>query len=148
MFTLFCAAPLLRSQTGTSVWDGVYTAAQATRGKASYGKACSSCHGDALDGSGGQSPALAGKDFMTNWNGMTLGDLFDRIQSTMPADNPGSLKPADAADIMAYMLQVNMFPAGQTDLASDTAALKKINIEATKPAKEEASWIFPIRQWI
>jgi len=71
---------------------------------------------------------------MTNWNGMTLGDLFDRIQSTMPADNPGSLKPADAADIIAYMLQVNMFPAGQTDLASETAALKKIKIEATKPA--------------
>ncbi|HUA22284.1 MAG TPA: cytochrome c [Bryobacteraceae bacterium] len=135
LFSLLCAAPVLRAQGGTSVWDGVYTAAQAARGKAGYGKSCSSCHGDALDGSGGQSPALAGKDFMMNWTGMTLGDLFDRIQSTMPADNPGSLKPADAADILAYMLQVNMFPAGQTELASDTAALKKIKIEATKPAK-------------
>ena len=135
VFTLLCTAPLVHAQGATSVWDGAYTAAQATRGKASYAKSCSSCHGDALDGSGGQSPALSGKDFMANWNGMTLGDLFDRMQSTMPADNPGSLKPAEMADILAYVLQANMFPTGQTDLASDTDALKKIKIEAAKPAK-------------
>jgi len=62
--------------TAASVWDGVYSSAQATRGEKAYRENCASCHGVNLEGSG-QMPPLSGSDFTTNWNGMTLGDLFD-----------------------------------------------------------------------
>jgi mono/diheme cytochrome c family protein len=81
---------MLVAQTSASVWDGVYTGAQADRGKALYAKSCAACHGSALDGSGA-APPLAGADFKGDWNGQTLNDLFEKTQTTMPADQPGSL---------------------------------------------------------
>ena len=128
---LLPAASILRSGDAASVWDGVFTGEQAARGEASYRKACASCHGEALDGKG-QAPPLTGSDFKGNWNGQTLGDLFDKIQTSMPADNPGSLKPAENADVLSFMLKANAFPAGRSELASDSDALKKIRFEAAK----------------
>jgi len=67
-----------------------------------------------------------------NLSGQTLADLFDRIQTTMPADAPGSLKPADAADVMAFLLSKAMFPAGETELPAEIAALKEMKYVAPK----------------
>ena len=112
--------------------DGVYTAAQATRGQAVYTASCVSCHGDDLSGSG-QAPALTGKDFNVDWIDLSLGDLFDRTKVSMPADKPGSLTPEQAADAIAFLLQKGNYPAGQTELPADSAALKAIKYVAPKP---------------
>src|SRR6185437_7972355 len=118
-----------------SVWDGVYTQDQAKAGQTAYGNDCANCHGDQLNG-GEMAPPLAGGDFMSNWSGLTVGDLFDRMKTTMPASNPGSLSSKTNVEILAYMLQMNSFPAGSTPLPTQPEALKQIKIEATKPAKK------------
>ena len=73
---------------------------------------------------------------MANWNGLTLGDLFERIRRTMPQDKPGRLSRQYKADILAYVLSVNKFPAGKTELQHKTEFLKEIPFEATKPDKK------------
>ena len=115
-----------------SVWDGVYTQEQADRGHSLYNQHCSSCHGDTLAG-GDVPPPLAGPDFLSNWNGLTVGDLFERIRRSMPQDDPGRLSRQKNADVLAYIFSFNKFPAGKTELAHDTEVLKQIRIEATKP---------------
>jgi len=118
----------------SGVWSGVYSEAQAKRGESTGNKACTSCHGADLMG-GEAGPALVGLEFIGNWNQQSLGDLFDRIHSTMPADAPGSLSLSDTADVVARILQLNKFPAGQKDLPSDVTALGQIKIESQPPAK-------------
>lgn len=119
------------AQQSNSIWDGVYTQEQADRGKALYTQQCGSCHGKSLDGSG-QVPPLAGADFKNNWNGQTLDDLLEKMQTSMPADKPGTLSRDQNADILAFLLLQNGFPAGHTALPSDAAALAKIKFETTK----------------
>ena len=78
-------------------------------------------------------PPLVGGDFLSNWTGSTLGDLFERIRKTMPMNKPGSVSRDVIPDILAYMLNVNKFPVGETELSRDAQLLKKIRIEAPKP---------------
>jgi mono/diheme cytochrome c family protein len=115
-----------------SVWAGVYTGEQANRGAVLYREACASCHGPTLLG-GEMAPALVGTDFMSNWNGLTVGDLVERIRVSMPQNDPGSLSRQRTAGLVAYLLQANRFPAGQTELPGEDELLKQIKIEATKP---------------
>jgi mono/diheme cytochrome c family protein len=119
---------------GSSVWAGVYTDDQSKRGEAFAGKLCTSCHGPALEG-GEAGPALVGLEFLSNWNSLSLADLYDRVNSTMPADAPGTLTPQQTSDVMSYVLKLNKYPAGQAELATDLAALKNVKIEAQQPAK-------------
>src|SRR5918992_4111795 len=102
--------------------DGVYTADQAKRGEAIYKEQCATCHGDNLEGSGPM-PPLAGKDFLVNWQGKTVGDLFEKTHTTMPATAPGSLTPAQAADIVSHMLATGKYPAGTAELDSKVETL-------------------------
>ncbi len=113
-----------------STRDGVFTERQAARGQAPYKKVCASCHGESLEGSRPVNPALTGSGFIDNWKGQTLDDLFERIQSTMPGDQPGSLDRKDTADIVAYILMVNKFPAGKNEVPSAADELKKIKFDA------------------
>ena len=115
-----------------SVWDGVYTEEQAKRGEELYRKECASCHADTLGGGGGAAP-LTGGTFLSNWNGLTVGDLFDRIRKTMPQGSPGKLTKQQDADILAYLLSFNKFPSGKTELQKQVEFLKEIRFEATKP---------------
>jgi mono/diheme cytochrome c family protein len=115
-----------------SVWDGVYTQEQAERGHSLYTQHCAPCHGDKLTG-GETEPPLAGGEFLANWSGLTVGDLFERIRRSMPQDDPGRLSRQQNADVLAYLLSFNKFPDGKTELARDTEQLKQIRIEATKP---------------
>ena len=124
---------LAAAQSPSSVRDGVYSDAQAGRGAALYQTACASCHGDKLQGKG-PTPALVGSDFVMDWTGMTVGDLFDKMQASMPADKPGSLSREQNANLVAYLLSVNKFPSGAAELSSDAEQLKKIRFEAA-PAK-------------
>ena len=114
-----------------SVVDGVYTEAQATRGAEAYKKDCSSCHGEGLEGDG-FAPGLAGSEFLSNWNGTSVGDLFDRIRLSMPPSSPGSVTPAAKADIIAHLLKSNKYPAGEAELAKEVEALKDIKLELPK----------------
>jgi mono/diheme cytochrome c family protein len=114
-----------------SVWDGVYSKAQAARGQTAYGELCATCHGPSLNG-GEASPALAGEDFLGRWRGRTVNDLFEDLRTTMPADDPGHLSRRQCADLTAYILSVNAFPAGEKDLSSTAADLSAIGIDAKK----------------
>jgi|SRR5688572_24579943 len=111
--------------------DGVYTAEQATRGEALYKEQCATCHGDNLEGSGPM-PPLAGKDFLTNWSGKSVGDVFEKTQTTMPATAPGTLTPVQAADIVAHLLAAGKYPAGTAELGSKVEELMQIKIDAPK----------------
>jgi len=115
-----------------SVWDGVYTDEQARRGQPLYHDACSACHGDSLKGRG-ETPALAGNTFLSNWNGLPLGDLFERIRRTMPQDKPSRVNRQQKADILAYLLSCNGFPVGKTEIPRQTEFLNEIRFDATKP---------------
>ncbi|HKW33028.1 MAG TPA: cytochrome c [Candidatus Acidoferrum sp.] len=116
-----------------SVWDGVYTEEQAKRGESVYKKECVACHGEMLTG-GESAPPLAGGAFQANWNGLTLGDLFDRIRKTMPQSKPGSLTRQQGSDVLAFMLNMNKFPAGKAELYRQSEMLKEIRFETKKPA--------------
>jgi len=117
----------------TTVWDKVYTAEQAARGKDAYMAECSACHSEDLGGSG-YAPALKGDDFAFAWNDKTLGDFFDRIRRLMPPDNPGSLPPDRYRDIIAFLLRENKYPEGDKELSAESAPLHQIKITAP-PAK-------------
>jgi mono/diheme cytochrome c family protein len=125
-------ALILVSAQGKTTLDGIYNDAQATRGEKVFAASCASCHGDDLSG-GGQTPPLAGKEFNSDWNDLSMGDLYDRTHLSMPADKPGSLTPEQTVDVIAYLLKKGSFPAGQTDLPTDTAALKAIKFVSPKP---------------
>jgi len=117
-------APLL-AQTTKSVWTGVYTTAQATRGTDAYQRVCSECHGDDLEGRE-KSPALAGGSFAQRWDGATLKKLFERLQEMPPGDPGKRLQPKEYADILAFLLSANDVPAGSQPLVSEKDALAAI----------------------
>lgn len=113
-----------------SVWSGVYTKSQAQRGQLIYVRACASCHGSSLQGAEQAAP-LTGASFAANWNGRTLGELFEIMRLSMPGDDPGTLTPEQNADLLAYMLSVGKFPAGNVALPGDRTVLDTITF-ATK----------------
>jgi mono/diheme cytochrome c family protein len=117
---LLGASVLMHAQTTRTVQDGVFTEAQAARGKALYAERCASCHGDALKGA--QGPPLVGDGFVANWQAEPLSVLFSKIHNTMPLDAPGQLTPQQSADVLAHILKTGGFPAGRTELAGDTTA--------------------------
>ena len=128
---LMSSAPLSAQDAGGSVLAGVYTEDQAKRGEAVAGKLCVSCHGPDLTG-GEAGPSLVGLEFLGNWTNLTVADFFDRINATMPADAPGTMTPQQTSDAASYVLKLNKFPAGTTELPSDLAALKGIKIEGPR----------------
>jgi len=137
LFIALCAAHAQEpSASPKSVWDGVYTEEQAKRGEPIYGKECAACHGAELMG-GESAPALTGGGFLANWNGLTLGDLFDRIKKTMPQTSPGKLTRQQNADVLAFMLSRNKFPAGKVELYKQSEMLKEIRFESEKPTEKK-----------
>ena len=115
-----------------SVWEGVYTEEQSKRGGPMYSEFCASCHGPELMG-GEMAPPLATGDFLSGWDGLTLGDLFERMRISMPQNAPGSLSGQQNADILAFMLSANKFPTGTAELSNQAMILKTIKFEAKKP---------------
>jgi mono/diheme cytochrome c family protein len=111
-----------------TVWDGVFSKDQAARGQAKYAQVCSNCHQNDLTGSD-QAPGLAGGDFLDRWEGQSVGDLADRIRTSMPLDDVGSLNVQLSADLTAFLLQANNFPAGPEELKADRSAMKAVAIK-------------------
>ena len=115
----------------TKIWQGVYSSAQATRGKTVYEAYCTRCHGIDMVGGrqgGAGGPALAGDNFWLDWERSSLSSLYSKISKTMPNDSPGSLRSDDYADLIAYILSGNTFPAGSTDIPADGSGLDAIRI--------------------
>lgn len=113
---LLASASFLTAQT---VWDGIYTDAQAARGEKAFGQSCAGCHSLAAEG---KSP-LAGDPFWKSFSQKTVGELLDYVSANMPNGSPGSLSQATYKDIVAAMLKANGFPAGNTELARAAARI-------------------------
>jgi len=114
-----------------TVWSGIFTAEQVTRGKDKAMAECTACHG--MDLKGDLAPALIGPDFIDHWYDARLGELTTRVQNTMPQSAPGSLKAEEYADVIAYLLSENGFPAGADELKmAPVEALDAIKITKTK----------------
>jgi S-disulfanyl-L-cysteine oxidoreductase SoxD len=113
-----------------TVRDGVYNAAQVNRGAALYATKCETCHGPKLEG--GEAPPLTGAGFLANWSAYSVGDLFEKTRSTMPAIDPKSLSNQEYADLVALILNVNRFPLGDAELPATPERLKLIRFEAAK----------------
>src|SRR5262245_22373422 len=118
---------LLQAAPAKSVLDGVYTKDQAARGQAKYTQVCSNCHQSDLSGSD-QAPSLAGGDFVDRWSDQSVVDLADRIRTSMPLDDVGSLNVQLSADLTAYLLQANNFPAGDKEIPADRSEMRAIKI--------------------
>ena len=112
-----------------SVRDGVYTDAQAERGKAVYVAQCEACHKADLRGEP-MTPSLVGVSFAFRWNGQTLYDYLVGMRSTMPQGAPGGLSEAAYVDVLAFILAENGYPAGDVGLVADADALKAVRIDA------------------
>ncbi len=121
---------IVASQPRT-VWDGVYTDAQAKRGMPLYQSKCARCHAPELTGK--DAPPLKGAEFNANWNDLSLNDVFERIRIGMPDDEKGTLTRPQVADLLAVILQVAEMPAGKTEVPTEAAALKDIKFLGTKP---------------
>jgi hypothetical protein len=138
IITMFASAAMAQDTTKTppvsatspdsmkSTQLGVYTDAQAKRGQQTYAGICMSCH---------TPTSHQGSTFTQNWDQHPLSDLYSYVSTQMPQDNPGSLAPADAADVVAFLLKIYSMPAGTAELAPDTVAMKKILIDSrtTRP---------------
>jgi mono/diheme cytochrome c family protein len=127
---VFAAGLAALAQVPTTVLDGVYTAAQAERGHAAYETSCVGCH-EGLDADG---PQLTGTGFLDRWREDKLESLFTFIKTTMPGNLPGSLGERAYADIMAYILQTNSFPAGERELSPDMVGrIQLVGAEGPRP---------------
>jgi mono/diheme cytochrome c family protein len=129
---LLASAGLLALTMGTALHgqapqkttnSAVYTAAQADRGKAVFGEKCSGCHDPSR---------FTGDAFFDAFNDKALKEVWDIASGTMPEDNPGSLKPQEYGDIIAYFLHLNAFPTGDAELAGNAGAMAAIKIEKPK----------------
>jgi len=113
--------------TKKGVLDGVYTAAQAERGKANFlAGRCGGCH--QLDLSGDRGPALKGDAFLSHWENGPLNSLFKKISETMPPNSANDTTDEAKIDIVAYLLQSNGFPPGKAELKLDADSLEAIEI--------------------
>ena len=118
-----------------TVWGGVYTAEQASRGQATYRRRCAYCHGVFLDGADDPNgPPLTGLRFVNGWEGRTVAQLLTKIAQTMPFDEPGTLSMEVCRDLVAYILQENGMPDGDTSLPPDPVSLERIIISGQPPS--------------
>lgn len=122
------SASLVGQDLRKTVWEGVYTDAQANRGQESYKTLCGHCHRDNLTGGGSEAgaPALAGPIFTVRWRDQPLAEMFLTIGTTMPKNKPDSLTPNVVIDIVSFLLKANEMPAGRDELPPDLEKLQQI----------------------
>lgn len=118
------ADPATSIQPAASLKAGVYTDAQASRGKALYQAHCVTCHLELHNAT----PPLAGEVFRAKWASLTVSDLFTKMRETMPTVEPGMLTPAEYIDLVAFILNANDAPAGTKELTADGAVLKELSL--------------------
>jgi mono/diheme cytochrome c family protein len=113
------------AQAPRTVWDGVFTAEQAARGRDEFAGHCAECHGGNLQG-GSDGKSLRADQFWTDWKESTVGELLTYVSKNMPRSEDGSiagtLSSGTYADIVAHILSMNEFPAGTAPLTAASAA--------------------------
>jgi S-disulfanyl-L-cysteine oxidoreductase SoxD len=118
---ILCAAAAsgqsAESDSSRSAADGAYTATQATQGETVFASICGSCH---------STSEFSGPTFRRIWSGRSVHDLFDQLRNTMPLDNPGGLTREQYANVVAYLLKLNAYPAGNVALPSSDDGLKQV----------------------
>jgi len=115
---LFTCVVVVRAQNPEPrIWQGVYSTAQAERGKTSFNSSCLRCHGDKLQGN--TAPALSGDRFFTTWGSEPIASLFAKIRDTMPPNFGTSIDDQTKLDIVAYILQTNGYPGGPGELTQN-----------------------------
>jgi S-disulfanyl-L-cysteine oxidoreductase SoxD len=117
-------APQTNSQAAAAP---TYTDEQSARGEAIYTKACGPCHDDKS-----LAPLLQGEPFARNWSDKNVGALFSKILTTMPLQDPGTLTDQQSIDLVAYILKLNRFSAGQEPLPKDAAALAAMSLSSPR----------------
>ena len=144
MMAAVAAAAVLSAQpqTARTVWDGVYSPAQARRGEQVFKSECSYCHRDDLsggffDGGAVQAPALAGprafgSSFAERWKDMSVGEMLAAIAAAMPQQKPSSLTLQQYVDVVSYLFEKNDVPAGSSELTVAVPALGEILITARR----------------
>jgi mono/diheme cytochrome c family protein len=116
-----------------TVCEGVYSAAQAQKGQETYVAQCAQCHGANFRGGFGVA-SLVGPTFAALWGDKTLWSLFDKMVTTMPLDKPGALSDEGYVEILARILQMNNFPAGDTaELSAQRDVLEKLTVPKACP---------------
>jgi mono/diheme cytochrome c family protein len=119
VFLVSTGGALLRAQApapGRTVWDGVYTDAQAARGTQAFGASCTNCHTLAPTGN----RPLTGDKFWEGWTQRSVADLLTFVKTNMPNGNGGSLSASTYNDLVAMILKSNGFPAATTELGPET----------------------------
>ncbi len=101
-----------------------FLASQAERGHQIYENSCGACH---------QPGQLVGQGFVEQWNDRRIGDFFTLVRSSMPVDNPGSMKEDEYLAVVAYLLQANHGPAGPDSLKADTSVMRNRKISVRYP---------------
>jgi quinoprotein glucose dehydrogenase len=122
------AALVMTQPPAKSVWDGVFTKAQADRGKEAYSRACTYCHRDDLSGNEDGAPALRGAVFSERWKDRPLSEFYFVLRETMPQDDPASLTAKAYVDIISFILSGNKMPAGDVELPPDMETLSRITL--------------------
>jgi len=124
---MLVAATVAAQTTDRTIWDGVFSTAQAERGKVTFEGTCARCHNPELTGSE-RGPALKGSTFLSHWEDGSLDPLFNKIRDTMPPIGANTLSGDIKIDILAYILQTNAYPSGTEDLKPTAAVLDGIQI--------------------
>ena len=106
-----------------SATDGVFSAAEATAGRAVYARACAACHGSDFRPAPG-APPLTGNAFLANWSGRSLADLYTLIRTTMPPGAASALSEDEHRAALAYILEANGFPPGEP--LPDAAGMREV----------------------
>jgi S-disulfanyl-L-cysteine oxidoreductase SoxD len=114
-----------------SLDEGAFSEAQVVRGRRGYNALCARCHGEELGG-GEDSPALVDKVFFKGWGGKSIGELVEYTRTEMPSDGPGKVTRKQSTDITTYVLSLNGFPKGETELPPDLEVLNQILITPKK----------------
>ena len=110
------------AQSSEAIWQGIFSDAQAERGAEAYSARCASCHAVDLRGNS-NSPSLLGMSFMFLWEGRSVGELYTKMRTGMPSDQPGSLPAQTYLDILSFILRANQYPAGDNELMAGDASL-------------------------
>jgi len=101
-----------------SVNDGVYTETQAEAGEALYTQHCLLCHDKKYF-----------RPVLQRMEGQPLGILYTVMSTSMPESNPGILSEKENVEILAYILSLSRYAAGDTELDYRDGALDDLLIE-------------------
>jgi mono/diheme cytochrome c family protein len=126
---LLAAPRRAAAQTTTPAADsggrmGAFTAEQAARGEQVFRTVCAGCH---------VASQFANAPFRRAWAGRQARELFEVIRTTMPQDNPGRLRRAQYADVVAYVLHLNGAVPGNAELPPDSVALARVVFPQPEP---------------